>query len=216
MTSWMNEAAAVPNHNGNSGFPHMNDPNNLGGGANMMDPSAFMANPTQFNPAAAAGQFANPQQMASAMQNGPMRNASPSFQNPVYQTNSVVPSKRPRPREDSMGASPRQNPGMLPTSRADTPQQSPYPGFQPNAMQQQQQQAQQQHGVGQPQQYPHLQPNGSGTASPSPRHGWKPNTTRKRASTRQYRLTAPILARFWPVWSAGIPCPIRTRRNSPT
>ena len=75
----MNDASAVPNHNGNNGFPHMNDPNNMAaasmpgsipGGA-MMDPSAFMANPGQgqFNPAA-AGQFANPQQMA-AMQNGP-------------------------------------------------------------------------------------------------------------------------------------------------
>ncbi len=129
-----------------------------------MDPSAFMANPGQFNPAAAAaaaaGQFANPQQMAAAMQNGPMRNASPSFSNPVYQTNPVIPSKRPRPREDSIGASPRQNPGMIPTSRADTPQQSHFPAFQPNAMAQQT--------PGQPQHYPHLQPNGSTNASPSP------------------------------------------------
>ena len=166
----------------------------------MMDPSAFMANPAQFNPAAAAGQFANPQQMASAMQNGPMRNASPSFQNPVYQTNSVVPSKRPRPREDSMGASPRQNPGMLPTSRADTPQQSPYPGFQPNAMQQQQQ-AQQQHGVGQPQQYPHLQPNGSGTASPSPvmaGNQIRPGSVPQRVNTASPHPFSPASGQFGP------------------
>lgn len=160
----MNDASAVPNHNGNNGFSHMNDPNNMAAapipGGGMMDPSAFMTNPNQFNPAVAAGQFANPQQMAAAMQNGPMRNASPSFSNPVYQTNSVIPSKRPRPREDSIGASPRQNPNMLPTSRAGTPQQSHFPGFQPNAMQQQ--------NPGQPQHYPHLQPNGSANASPSP------------------------------------------------
>lgn len=165
----------------------------------MMDPAAFMANPAQFNPAA-AGQFANPQQMPSAMQNGPMRNVSPSFQNPVYQTNSVVPSKRPRPREDSMGASPRQNPGMLPTSRADTPQQSPYPGFQPNAMQQQQAQ-QQQHAVGQPQQYPHLQPNGSGTASPSPvmaGNQIRPGSVPQRVNTASPHPFSPASGQFGP------------------
>lgn len=68
MSAWMNDAA--PNHNGNNGFPHMNDPNAAGA---MMDPSAFMANQAQFNP----NQFANQQQMA-AMQNGPMRHASPT------------------------------------------------------------------------------------------------------------------------------------------
>lgn len=159
----MNEAAAVQNHNGN-GFPHMNDPNNMGAGGGMggapggmMDPSAFMANTAQFNPVT-TGQF-NHQQMA-AMHNSPMRNVSPSFPNPAYQTNPVIPSKRPRPREDSIGASPRQNPNMLPTSRADTPQQSSFQGFQPNAMQPQ--------NHGQPQHYPHLQSNGSANASPSP------------------------------------------------
>ncbi|KAI1763250.1 hypothetical protein GGR53DRAFT_374310 [Hypoxylon sp. FL1150] len=191
MSSWMNEAAAVQ-HNGN-GFPHMNDPNHMGGGmggapGGMMDPSAFMAN--QFNPAA-AGQF-NPQQMMS-MQNGQMRNASPSFSNSAYQTNPVIPSKRPRPREDSIGASPRQNPNMLPTSRADTPQQSPFPGFQPNAMQPQ--------NPGQPQHYPHLQPNGSANASPSPvmaGNQLRPGSVPQRVNTASPHPFSPASQQFGP------------------
>ncbi|KAI0595085.1 hypothetical protein F4775DRAFT_386714 [Biscogniauxia sp. FL1348] len=188
MSSWMNEAAAVPNHNGN-GFPHMNDPNSIAG-AGMMDPSAFMANAGQFNPNAAGQQFAN-HQMA-AMQNGQMRNASPSFSNPVYQTNPVIPSKRPRPREDSIGASPRQNPGMLPTSRADTPQQSPFPGFQPNAMQPQ--------NPGQ-QHYPHLQPNGSANASPSPvmaGNQLRPGSVPQRVNTASPHPFSPASQQFGP------------------
>ncbi|KAI0379487.1 hypothetical protein F5Y04DRAFT_129593 [Hypomontagnella monticulosa] len=198
MSSWINEAAAVQNHNGN-GFPHMNDPNAMGpgggmGGApgGMMDPSAFMANTAQFNPVAGAGQF-NPQQMAAAMQNGPMRNASPSFSNPAYQTNPVIPSKRPRPREDSIGASPRQNPGMLPTSRADTPQQSAFPGFQPNAMQPQ--------NPGQPQHYPHLQPNGSSNASPSPvmaGNQLRPGSVPQRVNTASPHPFSPASQQFGP------------------
>ncbi|KAI1089274.1 hypothetical protein F5B19DRAFT_382885 [Rostrohypoxylon terebratum] len=197
MSSWMNEAAAVQNHNGN-GFPHMNDPNNMGAGGGMgggptgmMDPSAFMANAAQFN-SVAAGQF-NPQQMAAAMQNGPMRNASPSFSNPAYQTNPVIPSKRPRPREDSIGASPRQNPNMLPTSRADTPQQSQFPGFQPNAMQQQ--------NPAQPQHYPHLQPNGSTTASPSPimaGNQLRPGSVPQRVNTASPHPFSPASQQFGP------------------
>ncbi|KAI1378106.1 hypothetical protein F4677DRAFT_35256 [Hypoxylon crocopeplum] len=198
MSSWMNEAAAVQNHNGN-GFPHMNDPNNMGAGGGipgapggMMDPSAYMANAAQFNPVA-AGQF-NPQQMAAVMQNGQMRNGSPSFPNPAYQTNSVIPSKRPRPREDSIGASPRQNPGMLPTSRADTPQQqSPFPGFQPNAMQPQ--------NPGQPQHYPHLQPNGSANASPSPvmaGNQLRPGSVPQRVNTASPHPFSPASQHFGP------------------
>ncbi|KAI0802909.1 hypothetical protein GGR55DRAFT_700210 [Xylaria sp. FL0064] len=189
MSSWMNEAAAIPNHPGN-GFHHMGDPNNMAG-AGMMDPAAFMASAGQFNPSAAAQQFANPQQMAVAMQNGQMRNASPSFSNPVYQTNSVVPSKRPRPREDSIGASPRQNPGMLPTSRADTPQQSQFPGFQPNTMQPQ--------SAGQPQHYPHLQPNGSSTASPSPvmaGNQLRPGSVPQRVNTASPHPFSPTPQQF--------------------
>ncbi|KAI1420425.1 hypothetical protein F5Y12DRAFT_128414 [Xylaria sp. FL1777] len=189
MSSWMNEAAAIPNHASN-GFHHMGDPNAMAG-AGMMDPSAFMANAGQFNPSAAGQQFPNPQQMAIAMQNGQMRNASPSFSNPVYQTNSVVPSKRPRPREDSIGASPRQNPGMLPTSRAGTPQQSQFPGFQPNAMQPQ--------NTGQPQHYPHLQPNGSSTASPSPvmaGNQLRPGSVPQRVNTASPHPFSPASQQF--------------------
>lgn len=64
------------------------------------------------------------------LQNGTARNGSPALNNPVYPTQPLVPSKRPRPREDSIGASPRPNPGALPTSRSQTPQQVPFPGFQ--------------------------------------------------------------------------------------
>lgn len=174
MSAWMNDA--VPNHNGN-GFPHMTDPN---AGA-MMDPSAFMANQGHF----AGGQFPqgqqqqqqqqhNPQQQQQmqGMPNGPMRNASPSFQNNVYQTNSVIPSKRPRPRDDSITESPRQNPGMLPTSRSDTPQQA-FSGFQQGAMPHQN-----------PAQFPHI-PNGSATASPSPIMGnqMRPGSVPQRVAT---------------------------------
>ncbi|RWA08215.1 hypothetical protein EKO27_g6881 [Xylaria grammica] len=143
------------------------------------------------NPSAAGQQFPNPQQMAVAMQNGQMRNASPSFSNPVYQTNSVVPSKRPRPREDSIGASPRQNPGMLPTSRAGTPQQSQFPGFQPNAMQPQ--------NGGPPQHYPHLQPNGSSTASPSPvmaGNQLRPGSVPQRVNTASPHPFSPASQQF--------------------
>jgi SWI/SNF chromatin-remodeling complex subunit SWI1 len=91
-----------------------------------------------------------------------MRNSSPAFNNPVYQTSSVVPSKRPRPREDSLGTSPRQAPGMLPNSRSQTPQQGPYPGFPANN------QLQQHASQPTPTPYSHLQHNGSANASPSP------------------------------------------------
>ncbi|XWW92560.1 hypothetical protein V2A60_000485 [Cordyceps javanica] len=184
MSAWMNDP--VSNHNGN-GFPHMNDPNAATG---MMDPSAFMASPVQFNPA----QFANQQQsqqppqqpqqqqpsqqqMAVMQQNGPMRHASPSAfqQNPAYQTNSVIPSKRPRPREDSVTGSPGQMQGMLPPSRSETPQQQNFPGMpQTGAMPQQT-----------PGQFPHLQANGSANATPSPIMGnqMRPGSVPQRVAT---------------------------------
>jgi SWI/SNF chromatin-remodeling complex subunit SWI1 len=147
--SWMNDAA-VQSHNG-AGFTHL-DPN-AGGG--MLDPSVFMGPSTSFDPS----QFQN-QQLQQRLQNGATRNGSPGFNNnPAYQTNPVIPSKRPRPREDSMGTSPHQAPGMLPNSRSHTPQQAPYPGFQAGAIPPQ-------HATQQPS-YAHLQ-NGSATASPSP------------------------------------------------
>src|SRR3569833_1319778 len=113
MSSWMNEAA-VQNHNGN-GFPHIDDHNAVAAGA-MIDTSTFMAAQAGFHPAAAAAAaagFANPQQMMG-MPNGPMRNASPSYSIPVYQTSSFIPSKRPRPRDDTLASSPRQNQNILP------------------------------------------------------------------------------------------------------
>ncbi|KAF5606755.1 SWI1-like protein [Fusarium subglutinans] len=191
MSTWMNDA--VPNHNGN-GFPHMNDSNAAG---NMMDPSAFMANPAQFNPA----QFN--QQMGGAMANGPgsMRNASPSFQNPVYQTNSVIPSKRPRPREDSLAGSPSQNPGMLPTSRSETPQQQPFAGgFQPGAVQQN------------PGQFSHLQPNGSANASPSPimSNQMRPGSVPQRVATASPHPFSPSGQQFNPQTS-----PIPSEHGTP-
>ncbi|TAQ87621.1 hypothetical protein B7494_g4041 [Chlorociboria aeruginascens] len=145
MSSWND--AAVQNHNG-AGFNHLNDPNA------GLDPSSFMTNPPSFDPS----QFPNPQ-LQQRMQNGGMRNGSPVFNNPIYQTNPVIPSKRSRPREDSLGTSPHQAPGMLPNSRSQTPQQTPYPGFQSNNVPQQ-------HATQQIP-YSHLQ-NGSSNASPSP------------------------------------------------
>lgn len=180
---------AVPNHNGN-GFPHMNDPNAATG---MMDPSAFMANPGQFNPAQFAnqqqqqqpqqGQHQPSQQQMAAMQqqqqqqNGPMRHASPSTfqQNPAYQTNPVIPSKRPRPHEDSVTGSPGQMQGMLPPSRSETPQQQNFPGMQQGGAMPQQT----------PGQFPHLQANGSANATPSPIMGnqMRPGSVPQRVAT---------------------------------
>ncbi|KAL7960680.1 hypothetical protein V8C34DRAFT_59491 [Trichoderma compactum] len=192
MSTWMNDA--VPNHNGN-GFPHMNDPS---AASAMMDPSAFMANPGQFNPAA---QFSNQQQMA--LQNGPMRLASPAgYQaSQVYQTNSVIPSKRPRPREDSISGSPRQNPGMIPTSRSETPQHQSFPGFQPGAMPQQ--------NAGQ---FSHLQTNGSANASPSPIMGnqMRPGSVPQRVATASPHPFSPGAQQF-----ASQTSPITSEHGTP-
>lgn len=174
----MNDAA-VQNHNG-AGFNHL-DPN---AGSAMLDPSAFMNNPSSFDPT----QFQN-QQLQQRMQNGGMRNGSPAFNNPVYQTNPVIPSKRPRPREDSLGTSPRQAPGMLPNSRSQTPQQAPYAGFQQN------------NGTPQhaPQQtpYAHLQ-NGSANASPSPimANQLRPGGVPQRVSTASPHPFSPAVQQF--------------------
>ncbi|KAI9743327.1 MAG: hypothetical protein M1818_003173 [Claussenomyces sp. TS43310] len=180
MSSWMNDAAAVQNHNG-AAFNHLADPN-VGG--NMLDPSAFMANPNSFDPS----QFQS-QQMHQRLQNGTMRNASPSFNNPAYQTNPIIPSKRPRPREDSISASPRQAHGMPPNSRSQTPQQAGYPGFQPNGQTPQQ-----------PHQYSHLQHNGSNNASPSPIMGnqLRPGAVPQRVATTSPHPFSPAAQQFAP------------------
>ncbi|KAI9878320.1 MAG: hypothetical protein M1830_001253 [Pleopsidium flavum] len=145
MPAWLNDAAAVSNTD-NGIF------------TSSIDPSvAFMQNPspTPFD----LNQFQN-QQLQQRMQNGNTRNASPAFHNPVYQTNSVIPSKRARPREDSLGASPRQAPGALSVSRSQTPHQAPYTALKGSH-----------HGNQQflpPTPYQHLQQGGSSDASPSP------------------------------------------------
>lgn len=176
----MNDAA-VQNHNG-AGFNHL-DPN---AGGNMLDPSAFIGNNASFDPS----QFQN-QQLQQRMQNGGMRNGSPAFNSPVYQTNPVIPSKRPRPREDSLGTSPHQAPGMLPNSRSQTPQQPPYPGFQSNNIPPQHT----------PQQsaYSHLQ-NGSANASPSPIMGnqLRPGGVPQRVSTTSPHPFSPANQQFPP------------------
>lgn len=191
----------------------MNDPNAVGV---MMDPSAFMNNPGQFNP----GLFPNQQQMAG-MQNGPMRHGSPTYQNqnqnqnqnpnpnpnsnlnhnqnPVYQTNSVIPSKRPRPREDSVTGSPGQNPNMQPPSRSETPQQQNFAGFQPGG------------GGTMPQQntgqFPHLQANGSANASPSPIMGnqLRPGNVPQRVATASPHPFSPGPQQFGGSQTSPIP-----------
>ncbi|KAE9369581.1 hypothetical protein N431DRAFT_345391 [Stipitochalara longipes BDJ] len=177
MTSWMNDASVHPN---GAGFNHL-DPNASGA---MLDPSAFMNNPPSFDPA----QFQNAQ-LQQRMQNGGLRNGSPAFNNPVYQTNQVIPSKRPRPREDSLGTSPRQAPGMLPNSRSQTPQQGAYPGFPQNNVSQQH--------PAQQTPYSHLQ-NGSANASPSPIMGnqLRPGGVPQRVSTASPHPFSPAAQQF--------------------
>ncbi|PMD42442.1 hypothetical protein L207DRAFT_424144 [Hyaloscypha variabilis F] len=177
MTSWMNDASVHPN---GAGFNHL-DPNASGA---MLDPSAFMNNPPSFDPS----QFQNAQ-LQQRMQNGGLRNGSPAFNNPVYQTNQVIPSKRPRPREDSLGTSPRQAPGMLPNSRSQTPQQGPYPGFPQNNVSQQH--------PAQQTPYAHLQ-NGSANASPSPIMGnqLRPGGVPQRVSTASPHPFSPAAQQF--------------------
>ena len=115
MQNWLHDAQPFPSSD-NGSFNANGDPS-----------MAFMQTPTtsafDFN------QIPNPQLQQQRVQNGGVRNGSPAYNNPVYQTQPMIPSKRPRPREDSVGASPQQHPGTLPTSRSQTPH-GQYPGFQ--------------------------------------------------------------------------------------
>ena len=137
MNAWLSDSNSQTPNNHNAGFGGPTD-----------SPMAFLQPPQTINPA----QFQNQPYL-----NGNARTASPSFQNPIYQTNSVVPSKRQR--EDSQGQSPRQAPGGLPGSRSQTPS-GAYPGYNhqsngaqfPNA----------------PTPYQHLQNNPTSNATPSP------------------------------------------------
>lgn len=70
-------------------------------------------------------QFQNPQ-LRQRINEANFRTQSPSFHQPPYQVNPIVPAKRSRPGEDNSGLSPRPAPGNLGTSRAQTPQQLPF------------------------------------------------------------------------------------------
>ena len=85
------------------------------------DPSmGFM--PTAATSSFDFNQMQNQQQMQQRIQNGIPRNGSPAYNNAMYPTQTLIPAKRSRPREDSLGASPQQHPGALPVSRSQTPQ----------------------------------------------------------------------------------------------
>ncbi|KAL1622219.1 hypothetical protein SLS56_008891 [Neofusicoccum ribis] len=125
--------------------------------SSLIDPSMFNANNIDLNA------FQNPQLQQQRLQNGNVRNASPAaFQNPAYNVNPIVPSKRPRPSEDAPSASPRPAPGSMSLSRSQTPQQM---SFAPGAFQGNQHQGQ---GLQAPNPYQHLQHQGSSNATPSP------------------------------------------------
>lgn len=120
----------------------------------LIDPSMFNPNNIDLNA------FQNAQLQQQRLQNGNVRNASPAaFQNPAYNVNPIVPSKRPRPSEDAPSASPRPAPGSMSLSRSQTPQQM---SFAPGAFQGNQQ------GLQAPNPYQHLQQQGSSNATPSP------------------------------------------------
>ena len=114
MPNWLSDVQPFPNHE-NGAFNPAGDPS-----------LAFMQTPTtssfEFN-------HMQNQQLQQRIQNGNARNGSPAYNHPMYPTQPLIPSKRPRPREDSIGESPRQIPGALPASRSHTPQ-GVYPGYQ--------------------------------------------------------------------------------------
>ncbi|KAL9105741.1 MAG: hypothetical protein Q9227_009129 [Pyrenula ochraceoflavens] len=110
MNHWPGDNANLLNSYNAGGFHPSNDPS-----------MAYLSQSNAINPA----QFQNPQQFL----NGGARNPSPGYHNPMYQVGSVIPSKRPRDSQDSMGTSPHQVPGGLPGSRSQTPAQNPYPNY---------------------------------------------------------------------------------------
>ncbi|RMZ83385.1 hypothetical protein DV737_g1700, partial [Chaetothyriales sp. CBS 132003] len=106
MNPWLQDPSANPNSD--AGF-----------GATLDPSMSFIQPPQSINLA----HFQNPPPYL----NGDGRTASPAaFHNPVYQTNQVIPSKRPR--EDSLVPSPRQAADGLPGSRSQTPQ-GHFPAF---------------------------------------------------------------------------------------
>ncbi|MCJ1282854.1 hypothetical protein MMC26_002180 [Xylographa opegraphella] len=145
MPAWLNDVPAVSNHD-------------HGSFNSSVDPSmGFLQSPTSTN--FDFNHMQNPQ-LQQRLQNGAVRNGSPAFQPPLYHTQSVVPSKRTRGGSDVYGASPRQAPGALPSSRSQTPQQAPYGGYPGNVNGS--------HQMPTPTPYQHLQRAGSSNASPSP------------------------------------------------
>ncbi|KAL9125544.1 MAG: hypothetical protein Q9217_005267 [Psora testacea] len=111
--NWLNDAQ-----------PYQNGDNGAFSGAG--DPSmAFMHTPTS---SSFDYNQMQTQQLQQRMSNGSIANGSPAPHNPMYQTQTTIPSKRPRPREDSIGGSPRPYPASLPVSRSQTPHGS-YPGY---------------------------------------------------------------------------------------
>ena len=145
MPAWLNDVSSVSNNDNGTFNP-------------SVDPTmAYMQTPTSatfdFN------QFQN-SQLQQRMQNGNVRNGSPAYLNPAYQTQPIVPSKRPRPREEMYSASPRQASGALPSSRSQTPQQSPYSNVHGSVNGGQ--------SIQTPTPYQHLQHGVSNNTSPSP------------------------------------------------
>ena len=114
MPNWLNDAPPFQPTDNGAFNPGSNDPS-----------MGFMPTPTTTS--YDFTQLQN-QQLQQRIQNGIPRNGSPAYNNPMYQTQNLIPAKRPRPREDSIGASPQPNSGALPGSRSQTPQ-GPYPGF---------------------------------------------------------------------------------------
>ncbi|MCJ1471430.1 hypothetical protein MMC13_000069 [Lambiella insularis] len=163
MPAWLNDVPPVSNNDNGTFNP-------------SVDPSmAFLQTPTSTNFDFSPMQ--NPQ-LQQRMQNGVVRNGSPAFQAPAYQTQPIIPSKRPRGGSDMYGASPRQIPGALPVSRSQTPQQPSYLGYQGNVNGGQQMSA--------PTSYQHLQQGPSNNASPSPNmhdHNFNPQSIPQRMQT---------------------------------
>ncbi|RKF72352.1 SWI/SNF chromatin-remodeling complex subunit sol1 [Golovinomyces cichoracearum] len=171
-STWVNKTA-IQNHNGGAYVP------------NELDTNCFR-NPASFETSSESSQYQN--QQLQRMQNGSMRNgSSASFNNPQYQTNSVVPSKRSR--EESMRASPQQTPGLLPQSRSQTPKQNPYSSYQ-LSQQSSQHQTQQTS-------YSRLH-DSSGNATPSPviSNQIRPNNVPQRVSTASPLPFSPAVQQF--------------------
>ncbi|KAL8822182.1 MAG: hypothetical protein Q9191_007074 [Dirinaria sp. TL-2023a] len=113
MPGWLNDANPLPNGD-NGAFNQSADP------MSFMQPNSNSFDYTRLQQ----------QDLPQHLQNGSVRNGSPAFQNPQYQTQPLVPSKRPRPREENVAASPRQAPGAISGPRSQTPQQGSYAGLQ--------------------------------------------------------------------------------------